>query len=529
MSVEAPAVRRRLYPSIPAIVFLIWGFVVPIGFGNRVLNADGDLLRHIRHGDWMLAHGRLITADPFSFSRPGEAFVGFEYGSQLVYALVHRYAGLAGVAILVGLLVATAYALLTRFLLTRGLDPLLAYLVSIAAALLGAVHWTARPHLFTLVLVMVLLHLLEPAGRRRPSWVFLPLFVLWANLHGGFLFGLILIGLYLAGSLLEIRFGDDPAAWRAKARYCAEALGFAVAATFLTPHGIALHRHIVDFFTKMGYLHDTTHEFLSPDFHTTGGKMLMLAILAMIGLLAISRTRPAFPRLLVALATVAFALQARRNTPLLGATALPLLALHFDPLWRALPDWRGIRAVFERDARRAATWPYVVPAVLLLGALALGRGTLGGARLVTDGLDPREFPVEAVEWARKERLTGRLWHDFIWGGYVLYAWPEQKVFIDGGTDFYGVDLTRTYIETAELAPGWRANLEKWNISLAVVRTYSPLAAELGRESGWRLRHCDGTAAVFQREAGAGSDGAGDPLERCKAREASDTSRLFDRR
>ena len=73
---------------------------------------------------------RLITADPFSFTRAGEPFVAFEYGSQLLYALVHRAGGLAGVAVLASLLIASAYALLARFLLARGVDALLAYIVT---------------------------------------------------------------------------------------------------------------------------------------------------------------------------------------------------------------------------------------------------------------------------------------------------------------------------------------------------------------------------------------------------------------
>ncbi|HEU5048867.1 MAG TPA: hypothetical protein VFU00_01020, partial [Gemmatimonadales bacterium] len=226
---------RRFHPSIPAIVFVTWWVVAAIVFPHRMLNADGDMLRHISHGRWMLEHGRLITEDPFSFSKGGQPFVAFEYGSQLIYASVFELAGLAGVAIFAALLIATAYALLARFLLRRGVDPLLAYLATIPAAVLGAVHWVPRPHLFTLVAVVVLLSLLETEGRKdgktegdsgarfRPS--VLPsfrlltltaiLFATWANLHGGFLFGLVLIGMYLVADVAELLFGPTEAGSRA--------------------------------------------------------------------------------------------------------------------------------------------------------------------------------------------------------------------------------------------------------------------------------------------------------------------------
>ena len=161
---------RRLHPSIPALTFITWWIVSAVVFAARMLNADGDMLRHIRHGTWMLEHRRLITADPFSFTRGGEPFVAFEYGSQLFYALVHRFGGIAAVAAAAGILIATSYALLARFLLRRGADPLLTYLATVVAAVLGAVHWVPRPHLFTLLFVTVLLHLLEPdrEGHERP-------------------------------------------------------------------------------------------------------------------------------------------------------------------------------------------------------------------------------------------------------------------------------------------------------------------------------------------------------------------------
>ena len=498
----------RLHPSVPAIVFVIWWVVATLVFPDRMLNADGDMLRHIRHGEEMLRQGSLITSDPFSFTRGGEPFVAFEYGSQLLLALVHRAAGLAGVAIFAGLLIATTYAVLTRFLLARGVDALLAYLVSVGAAVLGAVHWSARPHLLTLLLVAVLLHWLEPGPRRR-IWPLVPIFALWANLHGGFVFGLVVLGIYFAGCVGEMLLArggadgvaDARAAWRERALYYAKALAAAGAATFLTPHGWRVHQHIITFFGEP-FLLDNTHEFMSPDFHEVVGKLLLVVLLGTITLLTLSPRRPELPRLLLILASVSFVLTARRNIPLFGATVLPILALHFDAAWRRLPDWRGIRAVFDRDAKLGRTAPLVALLCLAFGALAFSGGRVGGFPLVPNRLDPAQFPVEVAARARAEGAEGRIFHDFIWGGYLLYAWPEQKVFIDGGTDFYGAELMRTYMDITGLQPGWRDSLARWDISLALLPAGSALASELAREPAWRVRDCDRTAVLLER-GGAG--------------------------
>src|SRR6476620_70271 len=111
-------------PSIPAVVFIALLVLVPIGLQQPLLNSDGDLARHLTHGRYMLEHHAIIPADPFSYTRPGQPFVAFEYGSQLVYAVAERIAGLPGIAVLAGILVAATYGLVAALLLRRGVDPL---------------------------------------------------------------------------------------------------------------------------------------------------------------------------------------------------------------------------------------------------------------------------------------------------------------------------------------------------------------------------------------------------------------------
>src|SRR5688572_19562339 len=339
LEMATPTTSRRFAPpSIPAVVFVLLALFVPILLQKPLLNSDGDVARHLRHGHYMLEHGELIRADPFSFTRPGAPFTGFEYGSQLLYALAERVGGLAGVAVLAGLLIAITYAMLAKFLLTRGVDPLLACMVTALAIALGVNHWTARPHLFSFVAVMVLMCLLEGDPRRRRAVLACAvLFGVWANLHGGFVYGWVLIGLYLAGSLSELVWGDDRAAWRVRVRYYGAILATAVTVTLINPHGLELHRHVIGFFGKP-FLRDNTAEFTSPDFHEGDGKIFLAVLLLGLVSLGLHRPRPTLPRLLVICAGVAFALLAVRNIPLFGLTALPVLALHLDELWRRLPD-----------------------------------------------------------------------------------------------------------------------------------------------------------------------------------------------
>ncbi len=491
-------------PSIPDLVFGVLAVGIPLTLSHQLLNSDGDLGRHIRVGEYILSHG-LLHRDIFSFTMLGAPFVGYEWLSEALTALAFRLGGLPFVAVCSSLVVALAYWVITRLLLHEGVEPFLAYLTAMVAAVIGSVHWLARPHLFTLLGVALVMFLLE-RGRssgRRPIglWSYVLLFALWANLHGGFLFGFIIIGAYAIGDLAEARISGDRARWLGYARRDLAALGAGAVGTLLTPYGIKVPLHVLGWFGN-SYVIDHTGEYASPGFHDLTGKVILVVLLLMIGGLALSRRRPAAPRFLVILLTLATALIYQRNIPLLGLTALVVLALHIDPEWRSLPVLVRVRRTFERDAagRRDGPWAAAVSVVLLL--LTLGVSPMSRLHLIPGSFDPNVFPVLATEKARQAGLTGRIYNDFIWGGYLLFAWPEQKVFIDGQTDFYGESLTRTHNEIAGVNPGWRDKLAKWSVDLVMMPGQSSLAHELVREPAWSLWYCDSTAVILAKAARA---------------------------
>ncbi len=519
-----PARPDRPRPSLPELVFAIWAVVIPVGFAGRLLNGDGDPARHLRLGALMLDRGGLIRQDVWSHTASGRPFLAFEWLSEVTYAGVERIAGLAGVAVFAGLLLAVTFALLTRFMLRRGADPLLAYLTSMAAAVLTAGHWIARPHLFTLLAAVLLLDLLDRPVPGR-LWPLLPLFAVWANLHGGYVFGFALIGAFLAGHLVEAagagRAAPERAAHLASARSRAAALGLALGGSLLNPYGGRLLLHVGGFFGRNDILHQTD-EFLSPDFHRINGQLFLLALLAAVGALSLVRRRPPWGWLFVILGTLTMALLSRRNIELFAVAGLPLVALHATPEWRRMPVLRRARSVFDRDHRGSRPGIAAAVVALLLLSFAAARGRVAGIQVVDDRFDPGTFPVEMVHRAREAGLTGPLFHEFTWGGYLLHEWPEQRVFIDGGTDFYGEGIFRDYLRVWSLDPGWREVLRRWQIRWVLVAPQTRLAAELVREPGWSIWGCDSVAVMIERTGSAG----GDPtrgeraLERCAAGHAA---------
>jgi hypothetical protein len=103
-----------------------------------------------------------------------------------------------------------------------------------------------------------------------------------------------------------------------------------------------------------------------------------------------------------------------------------------------------------------------------------------------DQFDPAAFPVRVVERARAAGMQGRMFNDFVWGGFILYAWPEQKVFIDGQSDFYGVPLNQLYMSIRQAAPGWDRRLDSLGVDMVLMPANTPLAWALSDSPRWTL-------------------------------------------
>jgi hypothetical protein len=195
--------------------------------------------------------------------------------------------------------------------------------------------------------------------------------------------------------------------------------------------------------------------------------------------------------------------------------------LHVNDAWRRLPDPRGIRGRFGATAETGSTLPWVLPVVLAFVLLGLAHGRVGRSQVVADEFDPATFPIAAVAKGRKAGLNGRIFSEFVWGGYLIYAWPEQRIFIDGGTDFFGDSLYEEFSRVRRLSPGWRKILQRWDIGLALLQPKSALAHELVRDSRWRPWYCDSVAVIIRRDpdqpdpySRTGADSAEHGLARC---------------
>src|SRR5580704_2292147 len=160
---SVPVIARFL-PSLTDVAFLmpIWFLFVKLS-GARALLFDGDTGWHIRTGEWILSHHQVPFADLFSFSRAGAQWFAWEWLWDLTFALLFRNGGLAAVVLASTLVICLTSVALFRLIRRKCDNGLVAIAVTLLATGGCAVHWLARPHLFTFLFFVLSLHIRERA------------------------------------------------------------------------------------------------------------------------------------------------------------------------------------------------------------------------------------------------------------------------------------------------------------------------------------------------------------------------------
>jgi hypothetical protein len=486
---------RRLVPAV--VLLAVFAMAVRV-------STDSDTWWHLRAGAWMVEQRQLLTSDPFSLTRMGEPWIYPGWLAQLGLYGAYAAAGHMGLGLLTAAAVLAAFAFQWR---TLDVPPLFRAFVVILAAMTSAVYWSARPQIFSFALAGAFVWALERerAGAPRRVWILPPLMALWANLHGGFAIGLMLIGAYLSAAVLEaglppllgrMAWGASWEAHRPRLARLTGALVLSAAAVCVNPHGPALLAY--PFKTvSIGVLQDYIQEWQSPNFHRAEVQPFLWMLLLTLAAFGLSGRRARADELVTVGAFAALALLAGRNIALFALAAAPALARH---------GYAVLQPFFEHAARapqvpeRRARWVNLM--LLALAALAAGLKIALPFRAETlDRALRAGAPIEAVGWIESHRPTGALFNSYNWGGYVVWALhPDYPSFVDGRTDLFDDALLRDYLAAWRAEPGWEAILRRWDVRLALLEPGAPLTLAL-EHAGWARGYADNQAAVLTAPEG----------------------------
>ena len=425
-------------------------------------STDSDTYWHLAMGQWMLDHREFLRQDIYSSTVSGVHFGIGEWLGQIAFAGAFTAMGWAGVAILRATLVAVASFFLVRLARRGGAPWWISLPVAVAALCVSMITWTDRPQLFTLALFPALLELLLslPRGLSRRLLVLPPLMLLWNNLHGGYLLGLVVIAIFAAESVLTNGRRGLPLVLAAIA--CA-------AVTFLNPAP-------VDFAgaAREDFLHPPRFltEFLPPDVVTPAGAIFAGFVMLVIGTALLRGGSLREAMLLGPLLYLAFT--AQRQMLFFCFAAAPFVAIRLSEL--ATARWAS------RGRARELPAPLRVPIALVLVIAAIASAFTAPTRP-----DERAYPTGALDALRAG--NGVLLNEYDWGGYLIFNLRERPVFIDGRYVPYLGAVLDDYRALVGLRPRWRELLEKYNVRELLLEPQRPLAVAL-REDGWQVRSSD---------------------------------------
>ncbi len=503
-------------PSVSDLLFVLLLAGLTLGPLAKGLLGDAGIGWHIRTGQLILSEHAVPRVDPFSSTMHGQPWYAWEWLYDAGMGAIHHWAGLNGVVFATAVVIALTFTLLFRMMLARGTNLLLAVALLLPAMAASTIHFLARPHVLSWLLTLLwfgILDRFEREGQTRGLFWLLPLMLVWVNLHGGFVVGFVLLGIYVVAAVVGGSFGpgeEGPRAALIRARALAVAGIGCLALSFANPYGYNLHIHIYRYLTDR-FLMDHIDEFLSPNFHGLAQKFFAGLILLAVVSVAIRRKRLCVSHLLVILFAIYSGLYAARNIPV----AAILLAMVIAPqLSGWIRDNAGGNAVSNRVRRiaeaidsfggrmhrldaglRGHAWPVVA---VLAGLWVCGSGGRLGGRVLDAKFDAKRFPVAAVDFLQRSGDRAAVFCPDRWGGYLIYRlYPQRRAAVDDRHDFYGTDFLKRYLKIVHGEPGWDSALEDMKTEWVMVPADSAVGSLLKVSQGWRLVFRDDTAVLYQ--------------------------------
>jgi tetratricopeptide (TPR) repeat protein len=480
-------------PPEPRSVYLVWLLAAILTFWSFGFTTmmGSDLWWHLASGQWITANHTLTFKDPWSFTRFGQPWMSHEWLSDVIYHFWSSWFGMATLVWWKWTVLTAAFTLLFSVLRKLTGSSLAAYLASLLAIAVGAAFFDVRPQLYSLLGFALVLRLALLPSRFR--WTLPFVFFVWVNLHGGFFFGLLALTTILAVAFLTGQSTRNSLPiW----------LG-CLFACLVSPAGPDAYVFPLHYALNPSSPYLRVGEWKPP--WEPGGIRSALyfpaiavfvatAIFSFAAGLHRKLPRLTFTSLALGLLTLAMSLKSRRFISLFGIGQSLLLAV-------------ALAALLDRLAKR---WPRfsqqprwrLVPALLAVG--------LGGLWLFPYPLSSNaflyltaqdSFPVEAMNVAEANQLSGKVFAYYEWGGYVdLHTQGRLKVYIDGRADTVFDDQTyRRYTRVLGMAKGWEAIVAESGADFFLWPKRHHKQIKALRDSGdWRTLYSDHVAVLLMR-------------------------------
>ena len=460
---------------------------------------DPDLWWHLKTGQVILSQG-LPRVDIFSFTMAGTPWTTHEWLSEVIMWWLYAHAGgLPALSIVFALIAVLTFGLVYFTCAGR---PALALPLTLLAFWTTRFLWGARPQIFNILMLALVLWLMEQVRQKKFSlkalYVLPVLILLWANLHSGYLMGLAVLGVYLAGDLLQIFLwkSEEGTFGRTGLKCLGIIFPLCILASLVNPSGYRLWLYP---FETLGsqMMQRFILEWKAPDFHFWNYKPFMISMgLGAVAFMASSRRRNIAEMIFYG-GAMAAGLISRRHIPFFAVVAFPILSRAFLDCFqteKARAFWSG-SAFSSKLAPGFRIFNLFLVAVCLFFAAFVAQKVLAG----NDEKIREKYPVAAIKFLKEKGFSVRHgFNEYVWGGYML--WSDLPVFMDGRVDMYGDRFFRDYLLIRDLKEGVGAIssvFQQFDVTYALIPPQSAFASFLrSNKQQWNEIYRDGTASLF---------------------------------
>ena len=447
--------------------------------------AEPDIWWHLRDGAYFWAHHSFPSVDTYSFGAAGSPWLDHEWLSELPYFLAFKTFGLPGILFVYFALLVLIYTGVYYRSCTAGADCKDATVATLLAIFLGAVSIGPRVLLFGWLCMVGLLIALDRYQRiGKGLWILPVLFALWINLHGSWVFGFVVLVIVVAAGLAEGEWGLVVARrWSTyELKELSLALVASLAALFVNPFGYRLVLYPFNFLFHQQSNVQYVEEWQPVDLSAGNGKVALLVIFGLLAAVWFSRRRWKLQDVLLTAFAVWAGLSHARFLFFVGLVVIPILAPYltlFTPYQREL-DKPLLNAGIM--ASIAASLIFFFPSTARL-------------QQKVDQI----FPTSALQFMQSRKIQGRIFNQYLWGGYMEWTAPQLQTFIDGRADIFVYNGALDDHRKATTIEAPFEVLDKYRIDYALLQPHRPLAYLIDQSPAWRQVYADKVAIVYERK------------------------------
>jgi hypothetical protein len=481
----ATVVRRVL--SFPVLLGVIL-FAACFSLAKDSL-LDPDMWWHMAVGQRILTTHSWPWTDIYSGTVSGAHWIAYEWLGEVMIGAASLVAGLQGSAFLLVALCGILILLLYCYATLACGDSKAAFVACATLIPAFGAFFALRPQLFGAVFLVMTLIVVEQfrRGRERALWLLPPLFLLWVNTHGSFVFGFLALGVTWLSGQFQFSVGGLFAERWTRQQSTRLLLSILLSALTLpiTPYGSRLAAYPLSLALSQPVNVQSIREWLPLGTEMFVGKYFIALLLLFF--LACLIERPRFQLSEFALAVFgAFA-------ACVHVRFLLIFLIFFAPLWAKLFACRVPGYMPDRDH------PFLNAS--LIAIVALGMFFFFPSRHELDDRVGTEYPKSALQFVTNHPVRGQWLNDYGWGGYLIWSGaPRNMLFIDGRADIYEYGgVLADYMDVTRLKPDAFKLLNKYNVTACLIRKDDPLATALGQTASWKRVFEDQLAAVYVRE------------------------------